>query len=86
MMMNTTLEQLHTLKLHGMLGALNEQLNASGSASLSFEERLGLLVEPPMAGSNSSTCGQSNSSGQDGVDYESCVVLTANRAAASLSL
>jgi DNA replication protein DnaC len=45
MMMNTTLEQLHTLKLHGMLGALNEQLNASGSASLSFEERLGLLVE-----------------------------------------
>jgi hypothetical protein len=41
---------------------------------------------PPMAGSNSPTCGQSNSSGQDGVDYESCVVLTASREAASLSL
>lgn len=40
----------------------------------------------PMAGSNSPTCGQSNSSGQDGVDYESWVVLTASREAASLSL
>jgi hypothetical protein len=40
----------------------------------------------PMAGSNSPTYGQSNSSGQDGVDYESWVVLTASREAASLSL
>jgi DNA replication protein DnaC len=45
MMMNTTLEQLHALKLHGMLAGLNEQLNASGSASLSFEERMALVVE-----------------------------------------
>ncbi len=45
MMMNTTLEQLHALKLHGMLAGLKEQLDVSGSASLSFEERLGLLVE-----------------------------------------
>jgi len=45
MMMNTTMEQLRELKLHGMVACLNEQLNASGSASLSFEERLSLLVE-----------------------------------------
>jgi hypothetical protein len=38
-----------------------------------------------MASSNSPACGQSKSSGQDGVDYESCVVLTANREAASFS-
>ena len=40
----------------------------------------------PMARSNSPTCGQSNSSGQDGVHYQSVVVLTARREAASLSL
>jgi len=45
MMMNTTMEQLRGLKLHGMVAGLSEQLDASGSASLSFEERLGLLVE-----------------------------------------
>jgi hypothetical protein len=40
----------------------------------------------PMATSNSPTCGQSTSPRQDGRHYESFDVLTASRAAASLSL
>jgi len=46
MMMNTTLEQLRGLRMHGMASGLQEQMAAGGAAhSLSFEERLALLVE-----------------------------------------
>lgn len=46
MMMNTTLEQLRGLRLHGMASGLQEQMAAAGGThALSFEERLALLVE-----------------------------------------
>jgi DNA replication protein DnaC len=45
MMMNTTLEQLRTLKLHGFTAALEEQMTLPNMATLSFEERLALLVD-----------------------------------------
>jgi len=45
MMMNTTLDQLRSLKLAGMATALQEQLAQADRAALSFEERLSLLVE-----------------------------------------
>ena len=45
MMMHTTVAQLRTLKLDGLAGALEEQLVQSGAASMSFEERLALLVD-----------------------------------------
>jgi len=45
MMMHTTVAQLRTLKLDGLAGALEEQLAQSGAASMSFEERLALLVD-----------------------------------------
>lgn len=45
MMTHATLEQLHELKLHGMHAALQEQLGQAGMSTLSFEERLALLVE-----------------------------------------
>ena len=45
MMMNTTLEQLRTLKLAGMAAGLQEQLTQAGMTGISFEERLALLVD-----------------------------------------
>jgi DNA replication protein DnaC len=45
MMMNTTLDQLRTLKLEGLAVALEEQLTQPGVAAMSFEERLALLVD-----------------------------------------
>lgn len=45
MLRHATLEQLADLKLHGMARALAEQMADPEIASLSFEERLGLLVE-----------------------------------------
>ena len=45
MLNHPTLEKLRTLKFHGMARALEEQLNSSDFDSLSFEERLGLLVD-----------------------------------------
>ena len=45
MMMNNTLAQLQDLKLHGMVTAIEEQLSTSASSSLSFEERLALMVD-----------------------------------------
>jgi DNA replication protein DnaC len=45
MMMHTTVAQLRTLKLDGLAGALEEQLALSNVASMSFEERLALLVD-----------------------------------------
>jgi len=45
MMMNTTLEQLRALRLHGMATGLNEQMATTGTQAMSFEERMALLVE-----------------------------------------
>lgn len=45
MLLHPVLEQLKTLKLDGMLTALQEQSKQSDIKQLSFEERLGLLVE-----------------------------------------
>lgn len=45
MMRHATLDQLAELKLHGMAKAFEEQLSMSDVDELSFEERLGLLVE-----------------------------------------
>src|SRR5260370_33413860 len=45
MMMNTTLAQLRTLKLDGLVSGLEEQMAQPGMAALSFEERTALLVD-----------------------------------------
>lgn len=45
MMTNTTIDQLRELKLQGMVHGLQEQLTQAGMTSLSFEERLTLLVD-----------------------------------------
>jgi DNA replication protein DnaC len=45
MMMNTTLDHLRTLKLDGMADALQQQLTMPAMTTLSFEERITLLVE-----------------------------------------
>jgi len=45
MMMNHTLAQLRELKLVGMATAVEEQLSSTTSTSLSFEERLALMVD-----------------------------------------
>jgi len=41
----TTIEQLHELRLPGMVAGLQEQLSQAGMTALSFEERLSLLVD-----------------------------------------
>jgi len=45
MLIHPTLDTLKTLKLTGMVQALSEQLEMPDIADLSFEERLGLLVD-----------------------------------------
>lgn len=45
MLRHATLDQLAELKLHGMAKAFAEQLEMADVAELSFEERLGLLVD-----------------------------------------
>ena len=45
MLQHPTLDKLQTLRLQGMYHALVEQLQVPTSAELSFEERLGLLVD-----------------------------------------
>jgi DNA replication protein DnaC len=45
MLIEPTLDSLNRLKLHGMAAALSEQLTQSSTHGLSFEERLGLLVD-----------------------------------------
>jgi len=45
MLNNTTLNQLHDLRLPSMAASFKEQLNKIDIASLSFEERFGMLVE-----------------------------------------
>ncbi|WXK24680.1 ATP-binding protein (plasmid) [Mycetohabitans endofungorum] len=49
MLMQQTLTQLKTLKLDGMARAFEEQAALSASASLSFEERFGMVVERELA-------------------------------------
>lgn len=48
MLLNPTLENLQTLKLSGMYEALNEQLNSPDIEQMSFDERLGLMVDREM--------------------------------------
>ncbi len=45
MLIHPTLDKLRQLRLNGMLEALEEQLNTSDLQALSFEERLGLMVD-----------------------------------------
>ena len=45
MLIQPTLQKLQTLKCFGMIKALEEQMAAAKSADLSFEDRLGLLVD-----------------------------------------
>jgi len=45
MLIHPTLEKLHALKLSGMAKALEEQLQVPDIQTLTFEERLGLLVD-----------------------------------------
>jgi DNA replication protein DnaC len=48
MMMNTTLDQLRELKLHGLHAGLQDQLTQAGMngiGGMSFEERIALLVD-----------------------------------------
>ena len=45
MMMHQTLAQLRTLKLDGLVAGLEEQLTQPGMISMTFEERLSLLVD-----------------------------------------
>jgi DNA replication protein DnaC len=48
MLTHPTLEKLQALKLTGMLNALKEQMHMPDTGDLSFEERLGLLVDREM--------------------------------------
>ncbi|MFT7653764.1 MAG: hypothetical protein ACI9UU_002876 [Candidatus Azotimanducaceae bacterium] len=45
MLHHPTLEKLHELKFTGMLAALSEQQSQHNIKQLSFEERLGLLID-----------------------------------------
>ena len=48
MLINPTLEKLQALKLTGMVEALDEQLSSPDINQLSFEERLGLMIDREM--------------------------------------
>lgn len=45
MLLHPTIEKLQALRLNGMARALQDQMTMSSDADLSFEERLGLLVD-----------------------------------------
>src|SRR4029079_18669306 len=45
MLNQPTIEKLQAMKLHGMAEAFQEQIEIPESSELSFEERLGLLVD-----------------------------------------
>lgn len=45
MLVEQTFEKLNALKLFGMRDALSEQLDHASHASLSFEERVGMLID-----------------------------------------
>jgi len=48
MLVNPIIDQLNTLRLHGMVKALEELINTTGGQDLTFEERLGLMVDREM--------------------------------------
>ena len=56
MMMNTTLNQLRSLRLETMAQALELQLQTSGITAMSFEERLALLVDREVHGRQDRRC------------------------------
>lgn len=56
MMMNTTLNQLRSLRLETMAQALEQQLTQSGITAMSFEERLALLVDREVHGRQDRRC------------------------------
>jgi DNA replication protein DnaC len=56
MMMNTTLNQLRSLRLETMAQALEQQLAQSGITAMSFEERLALLVDREVHGRQDRRC------------------------------
>ena len=56
MMMNTTLNQLRSLRLETMAQALEQQLQQSGITAMSFEERLALLVDREVHGRQDRRC------------------------------
>ena len=56
MMMNTTLNQLRSLRLETMAQALEQQLQTSGMTAMSFEERLALLVDREVHGRQDRRC------------------------------
>ena len=45
MLNHPTLDQLKTMRLHGMAQAFEEQLHHSNAEALSFDDRLAFLVE-----------------------------------------
>ena len=45
MLRHETLDKMNALKLFGMVFSLKEQLGSSEYAELSFEERVGLMVD-----------------------------------------
>ncbi len=49
MLLHPTLEKLNTLRLSGMATALQEQMNIGDIETMSFEERLGLLLDHEQA-------------------------------------
>ena len=53
MLMNPTMEKLQALKLTGMLEALDEQLKSPDIEQLSFDERLGLMIDREMTARDS---------------------------------
>jgi len=56
MMMNTTLNQMRSLRLETMAQALEQQLTQSGITAMSFEERLALLVDREVHGRQDRRC------------------------------
>jgi DNA replication protein DnaC len=56
MMMNTTLNQLRSLRLEIMAQALEQQIAQSGISAMSFEERLALLVDREVHGRQDRRC------------------------------
>ena len=45
MFIQPTIDKLHALKLTGMADAVRKQLEDPGASQLSFEERLGLIID-----------------------------------------
>ncbi len=56
MMINTTLNQLRSLRLESMAKALEQQMRTSGITAMSFEERLALLVDCEVHGRQDRRC------------------------------